>query len=58
MKVKRGENMKYVEVQEIKNGFVLKVYRDYPSPAKLDYTIYKETFKEVLKELESWNKKR
>jgi len=46
--------MKYVEIQEIKNGFILKVFRDYPSPAKLDYTIYKASFKDVIQELEQW----
>lgn len=49
--------MKHIEVTEIKNGFILKLFKEYPSPEKYDYTLYLETFKEVLKELELWNAK-
>lgn len=46
--------MRHIEITEIRNGYVVKFFADYPSPAKLDYTFFYETIEDALTDVAKW----
>ena len=49
--------MKHIKIDQIKNGYIIEFYTDYPGPSEWDYTIHCETLEEVLVEIFEWSQK-
>ena len=46
--------MKHIEITEIKNGYIVKFFADWPSPEKLDYTLFYEKLEDALSDVAKW----